>query len=106
MTQAKEVTRHTPGPWKFFDSGLIQSVEPCANLAETDIDTWIPKSERLANAAFIVKAVNSHDQLVAALEALIAETIRCDKPGIYGVSQEADVVKNAQAALARVKDGE
>lgn len=39
------------------------------------------------------------DRLRAALEALVAETERCDRPGLYGVGTDDDVMVAARAAL-------
>jgi hypothetical protein len=60
-------------------------------------------AEESANAEFIVSAVNSHDELLSALEALVAETERCDKPGLYGVGSGEQVMVNARAAIQRAR---
>jgi hypothetical protein len=58
-----------------------------------------------ANAAFIVKAVNSHDALVEALEGLVEAVRRdCDvrDKGISGYTGAR--LSDAKAALASIKD--
>jgi hypothetical protein len=54
---------HTPTPWAVDDRGLIH--EPFFG---GDIFAQVYERNREANAAFIVRAVNAHDDLVAALE--------------------------------------
>lgn len=39
------------------------------------------------------------DRIVAALRSLIAETERCDRPGLYGVSSDDAVMIEARAAV-------
>ena len=57
------MTKHTPTPWfaEAPDKLQIRTLQPTLN------DVAAVASSR-ANAAFIVRAVNAHDDLVAALE--------------------------------------
>lgn len=72
MTTETKAT-HTPGPWK--TGGVMTRVEVLPDgwnmpMCVADCHTKsAPNSEaeRVANAAFIVRACNSHDALVAAL---------------------------------------
>lgn len=66
---------HTPTPWHpAYDRGceLIMAFRNGreAVLAEVGAETDTSYEEDRANAAFIVRAVNSHDALVKALEAV------------------------------------
>jgi hypothetical protein len=60
------MSKHTPTPWTVPDGGIrpaiytADEVEHIATMADTG-------DEMEANAAFIVRAVNSHDALVEAL---------------------------------------
>lgn len=58
--------KHTPTPWQSNHDDILASDDPCDVVAvvveRDDFD------ETLANAEFIVRAVNSHDKLVKALE--------------------------------------
>lgn len=58
--------RHTATPWRVFLYGGVQigHVDGAAICS-----MWGDKAEGEANAAFIVKAVNCHDELVNALKA-------------------------------------
>lgn len=111
--------QHTPGPWhttppdasyhdvvRIYAEGDAEGSLPiavCPQRAgnfqrvlagETDKD-----GETLANAAFIVRAVNAHDELVAALEraAEALELARC------GVVPSMESVDAARAALEKAK---
>ena len=61
-------TEHTPTPWKIDDNNSLP-LGVIADNADGDGIAEIGKrnSENLANASFIVRAVNSHDALVAAV---------------------------------------
>jgi hypothetical protein len=66
------VADHTPTPWHTGSTnhtelvmGFRDNIE-CV-ISESDPELDMPMDEAAANAAFIVKAVNSHDALVKAL---------------------------------------
>lgn len=97
---------HTPTPW-FVYCAEIKSV---ANPRKVICDPWdayedngtrrrlLSIDEREANAAHIVRCVNSHDELVAALAAL---TVYVDSYG-YGrawAGRPHDLCDAARAAL-------
>lgn len=69
---------HTPTPWT--QDGLSIVSEHWSDIAiidngATDMDAnVIPQDEAYANAAFIVTAVNSHEEL----KAYILRAVRCD----------------------------
>lgn len=78
-TGTMEATTHTPTPWAVGDNvkQAIYSVEDgeCiafAHNADLPELGGISVQVAKANAAFIVRAVNSHEALVAALESLMA----------------------------------
>lgn len=56
-------TQHTPTPWKLTEPDRIEQ-EGFGMICTTRGDNW----QAPANAAFIVRACNSHDALVKALE--------------------------------------
>ena len=79
----------TPTPWTIFKSGIgEENGDGIASL-------WREGVEREANAALIVRAVNAHEGLIAALEGLIAAHLRSYDP----IHKEA--IAAARAALAR-----
>ena len=67
---------HTPTPWKVIKGGVIIYAQRNPGgrktyLADVSQDPGINQS--IANAAFIVRACNSHAGLVAALEQAVTE---------------------------------
>jgi hypothetical protein len=64
------MTEHTPTPWGTDDPYIVyaQVGDDIVCLAKTydDLDTAYPVA--VADAAFIVKACNAHDELVAAVK--------------------------------------
>lgn len=67
---------HTPTPWKLYPHlfGQIESQDETkliTRAGRVDPVTDLDQCERAANAEFIVRACNSHDQLVAALKAVV-----------------------------------
>ena len=73
-------TKHTPTPWKsnsmeiFTDAGKTSKrIAFATGYAQGDQNTL---DEIRANAAFIVKAVNMHDELVEALQEWLDEADR------------------------------
>lgn len=69
------MSKHTSTPWELFDrNGIVAVRNPRTRSKKSEIVFWtgfdsshFPKQAK-ANAAFIVKAVNSHDALVKALQ--------------------------------------
>ena len=104
---------HTPTPWSVRAArndegyGLLICDEDQTILA--GMDTWLgptPEAEMEANAAFIVRACNSHAALVEALRKMMklvadfedAAKGDCDMPEL----SEADSIhEQARAAIAR-----
>lgn len=56
-------TKHTPTPWWHTQSGIVVG----DGRIITDCQESAPFDDMKANAEFIVRAVNVHDELVAAL---------------------------------------
>jgi len=67
MSKAKNI----PTPWKVYDFGGVQIGH--ADTGEAVCSMWGNADEGKANAAFIVRAANSHDKLVEALKAARAQ---------------------------------
>ncbi|MCK8788244.1 hypothetical protein M0638_28235, partial [Roseomonas sp. NAR14] len=64
-------TKHTPMPWSIDQDGKTALITSNGELiAECGISD-LPVKQDQANAAFIVRAVNAHDALVAALRELL-----------------------------------
>jgi hypothetical protein len=82
---------HTPTPWT-ANLSCVFSGKNCIAVCDTDNDT----RERMQdNAAFIVKAVNAHDDLVAAAK-MALRTYERDFPNGQGVI-------DLRAALAKAE---
>ena len=86
------MAEHTPTPWELFDdSGVTAIINPRACSSKREIVFWTgfdashyPKQAK-ANAAFIVKAVNNHDQMVKALEEIEALGEKADLKNEIGI---------------------
>jgi hypothetical protein len=88
---------HTPTPWnareyEIYDVETHLIAEFCGYL--TDIN------EDAANAAFVVKAVNSHDVLVSALNS-IAHTFMENSQGGLSTLPAGEYQRMAREALTR-----
>lgn len=94
---------HTPGPWIVnpfcaqVDSHAVDEdgdpIPVCQLLWPTDLRS---EAETMANAAFIVRACNSHYELLEALEAMVSEYVAGDH-----IKNLAAVA--ARAAIAKAK---
>lgn len=96
------MSAHTPGPWK-YDMGLTDN-DTTSNVAFiTDDDGFLiarltrtgPQKSLHADTAFIVRACNAHEELLAALrrsvEAMAARMPHCS------------VLPDARAAIAKAE---
>ena len=103
-------TTHTPTPWTVNGSFIQSDKKTVANVG--DWNTRLDVDE--ANAAFIVRACNSHAALVAALERLltafiearalaIKEPMACT-PLVTSIQCAGGAVAEARAALAAAKE--
>jgi hypothetical protein len=113
-------TTHTPGPWHSNKSAVYWSpagktvadgYRPIASCHDelhgrmTGVDTY---PEDCANAAYIARACNSHDDLVEALEPLVvwAEHERREHRAKGEENEEAfmgNLVDAARAAIAKAR---
>lgn len=65
------MTKHTPTPWATQRGSIVGNGEEVAVLGQFDDS---PSEWDLANAKLIVRAVNSHDELIAVIEELDNKT--------------------------------
>ena len=94
--------QRTPGPWIIGEQSgaiLAKNAPPYGNakfIAET-----VNRKTALgrANAAFIVKACNAHDELVAACEALLHDY----KGMVRENRRDGFIVEKVEAAIAKAK---
>ena len=115
------MSKHTPGPWRLedwvdagngarvmaADGGPVCRVDGAtawAGVAGTGVRT---SRERDANAAFIVQACNSHDELLEALEELVRinEEHNAAVEAVTGrpLNWKDTYLERARAALARAR---
>ena len=98
MSEAK----HTPLPWESSEENPTIIKTPRSNgliasaMGLTDSGFFPSEKEALANAAFIVKAVNSHYALLEA----------CKKALTCRASMNSDVVALIESALAQATGAE
>ncbi len=62
------MTTHTPGPWRIGDAGRTVFGPKTDNPSPETVASGLSR----ANAAYIVKAVNNHAQLLEALQYILA----------------------------------
>lgn len=65
------IDRHTPTPWENDGEVIIAPHKNYASIASTIDDPQIDEQKQKTNFAFIVQAVNCHDELVEALDMAI-----------------------------------
>jgi len=103
-------TKHTPIPWEILSGEVVkQGYGPHGNIAiiakaDRTVGNGTSAVERDENMAFIVKAVNSHDELLEALYMALpyVETAMQDigyKPGI--IERKVKQIKDAIAKAER-----
>ena len=88
------MSQHTPTPWNVVTHNGV-------SLIDGDADRIGVNVEAPANAAFIVRACNSHDALVKALEAVEAWAATHGKPLDFDA---ACMVQHVRAALKLAKE--
>lgn len=103
-----EKTEHTPTPWRIatFTNDCRVSGQDGIGIAVTNgvsprRDNY---AENKANSALIVRAVNAHDELVAALvQAIESEGFGISGPTDHRAAEDGEPVWvcNARAALAK-----
>lgn len=95
---------HTQTPWRIGNAGTTIFSPPNGEPSPVTIAViGSAKGAGKANAAFIVRAVNAHDELVAALEALFEAT----REHIDEVGNEEQLAARDGAAtvLVKLKEG-
>lgn len=99
-----ELRNTTPGPWetgeptktKLSGYGVIDII-PIGGSGIAVGAIWVtPMNQGEANAAFIVRACNAHEELVAAAE-------RCLQALAANGAPNCEAAKEARAALAKAK---
>lgn len=95
--------KHTPTPWSLGrqDDYSVKRVIETANDYIASCDGSESEDVDEANAAFIVLAVNNHDNLVATLKALIAVHRQQDTTGVMP-ADKAIAYGQVEAAIAKV----
>jgi hypothetical protein len=93
---------HSPLPWRVVNVAVGQWSVFCADenpwsRAVVNLHSGRPVQEREANAEFIARACNSHDELTAALSAVLAAYEHRVGDGL------TPLILNARAALARAE---
>jgi hypothetical protein len=102
-TPNEKQTQHTPGPLAVKELGSFGKV----NMAGQDGPVAFfgaqgrTQAENEANAAFAVRAWNSHDDLLAACERLVADTSNMTSWEFR--KHRLDVIQNTRAAIAKAK---
>ena len=92
--------KHTPTPWQTTGDGLIWRGKPDENIAQVLARPYDGELNS-ANAAFIVRAVNSHQALVAALERMLG-AYEADKEAGFSFGND-NAADQARAALRLAK---
>lgn len=114
-----DISKASPRPWRwdFGDNGIDYSNKYCqitdvdGDLVIADVNDLFDKEIGRANAALIVEAVNSHDELVSALEkarrvlAMLTEPSAIRSTQVHqawGQAVEAELA--ARTALASIQE--
>lgn len=104
------MTKHTPTPWVYESQGTSTGIY--AKNAGYGMDNNIVRvfdnpSKQIgeANAAFIVKAVNCHAELVKALKELMDACYKADLHEELSEFVDGSLLDAAEKALAKAKGG-
>ena len=106
MTDSKASASRTLGPWYYDESedneyGFIFSSDSDDTDSIAEISKRANPGEAVANSAFIVRACNAHDELIAALRGLVNH----DKAMIgSGIMREFVELERASAALKHAEE--
>jgi hypothetical protein len=92
---------HTATPWAVEDNG--NEYWPDINAKDADGDSVTIATVGRANAEFIVRACNAHDDLVKALQELVAsaDMIVCRETQATLEDCDKTLIADARAALAK-----
>lgn len=104
---------HTPGPWAYDPDGgeIYRSNGPSDFTEVAAIYDLADAAEQEANAAFIVRAVNSHYEMLEALKACRLELDHCQRQlaahGQTGAPNDSvsRALAAGSAAIARATEG-
>ena len=101
MNAATKVAAHTPGPWKVrVNSGRYGPTGSMGQIHNGDASKPIGNVV-LADAEFIVRACNAHDDLLAALRDTL--TICLERGHKLGLDDGGPVMDKARAAIAKAQ---
>jgi hypothetical protein len=101
------MSEHTPTPWRNDqkpDALIVCDAEGGSIADCAPPGPWMSHKVALANAAFIVKAVNNHDALVKALDGMVnmyADLVNSGDAGFWD-PEKVDEVIAARDALRSV----
>ncbi len=103
------MVEHTPGPWHVERGQSLADGTHACDVMAPDLDINANKGDLIviasyitpANAALIVRAVNAHDDLLAAAEQVIAWAEACD--GNLDTPQGDDALAKLQTAINKAK---
>lgn len=101
-TVCKCTQRHTPTPWKVLpgtyngDHKIVMDNKRWGNPHQGYVMTC--GNDQQVNAAFIVRAVNAHEELLGALKEMVKiKPILKDKSTVYAYEQAYRALKNSEA---------
>lgn len=89
--------KHTPTPWELID--VLGNVTVMAGDIQL-LSYYSPAPVNRANAALIVRAVNSHEQLVSALK-LVSKAMDELMPGLPNLACDVGLINDACIAMNR-----
>lgn len=92
------MTQHTKTPWVVHEDGRsIEALNQPGNLPLITVCTFPnpPFDRDAANAAFIVRACNAHEELVEALESLAAAYLE-NKPASESLRKATRIIKKVK----------
>lgn len=112
-TKTRKAT-HTPTPWKFVESSTNGQPDGATFWLVDSQDESVANLSRLGgkaiekqriNAAFIVRAVNSHEELLACLKGamMIVKTLSSDNDTVF-VKEAEQVIAKAEASNPRTQE--
>jgi hypothetical protein len=98
-----ETTKHTPTPWILSGNmGAIYSMSPEASHGGVADRVCRCGPEGLANAAFIVRACNCHEELLEALRGCLTALDNVNKVG-GDTSRDTYIIQAMEARAALVR---
>jgi hypothetical protein len=95
------VSKHTPTPWRQQGEPNGHRINGEGGPVAVASPRFMDRTERLANAAFIVRACNAHEDLLAACKKLLGLVReRPENLASYGAHY---TVQDAEAAIAKAE---